>query len=67
MKKKNKNRNDDKVHVSRRKNVRKFDNHDFFICIDAEKRNNINRKKHEAKSRQIVNETLFQQIHHAQL
>ena len=47
--KKNKDRSDDKTHISRRKNIRKFDDHDFFICIDAEKRSNMNREKYKTK------------------
>ena len=48
-KNKNKNCSDNNVYVSRFKNIRKFNNHDFFTRIDIKKCNNINRKKYTAK------------------
>ena len=39
------------VHVSRCANAKKFDDHDFFICFNIEKRNNMNRKKYKTKNK----------------
>ena len=58
-KKEKKDYNNNEIHISYCKNVRKFNNHDFFIYIDAERCSNINSKKYKAKNKQIINETLF--------
>ena len=50
-KEKNKDCSDNKVHVLCCKNVKKFNDHDFFIRIDAERRSDMNQKKYKAKNK----------------
>ena len=66
-KKKNEDRDENKIHVSRDKNKKSFNCDDFFVRFNFEKHYNLNKKKHETKSEQIVEKTLFQRIRNALL
>ena len=66
-KKENQNRNENKVYVSCDKNERNFNCDSFFARFDLKKHDNLNKEEHEAKSKQIIKKTLFQQIRNALL
>ena len=64
-KRKNQNRDEDKIHVSRNESERKFNCDDSFARLNFKKHCDLNRKKHETKDEQIVEKTSFQQIRNA--
>ena len=64
-KEKNQNCNNDKIYISRYKNVKRINNYAFFIRIDIKERNNMNQKIYITKNKQIVDETSIQQVYHA--
>ena len=59
-KKKNQNRDENKTRVSCDENKRNFNYDDFFVCLNFKKHCNLNKKKHETKSEQIIERTSFQ-------
>ena len=59
---KNQNCNENKTHILRNKNERKFNYDDFFIRFNFKKHRNLNRKKHEIKDEQIVERASLQRI-----
>ena len=60
--KKNQNRGENKVYVSRDEGERNFNCDNFFACFNFEKHCNLNRKKHKTKSEQIIERASFQWI-----
>ena len=66
-KRKNQNHDENKIHVSRDENEKNFNCDDFFACLNFKKHCNLNKKEHEAKSKQIIEKTSFQRIRNALL
>ena len=60
--KKNQNRDENKIHVSRNENEKNFNCDDFSVRFNSWKHCNLNRKKHETKDEQIVERTSSQRI-----
>ena len=60
---KNQNRNENKVYVSRDENERSFNCDDFFACFNLEKHDDLNEEEHETKNEQIIERASFQRIH----
>ena len=61
-KRKNQNHDENKARVLYNKNERNFNCDDFFVCLNFKKHCDLNRKKYETKSEQIVEKALFQRI-----
>ena len=59
-KRKNQNRDEDKIHVSRDKNERNFNYDDFLARFNFKKHRDLNKKEHETKNEQIIERTSFQ-------
>ena len=58
-KRKNQNRDEDKIHVSRDENERNFNYNDFSARFSFKRHRDLNRKEHEMKDEQIVERTSF--------
>ena len=54
---KNQNHDENKVHVLRNENERKFNCDNFFVRFNFKKHRDLNRKEHETKNKQIVEKT----------
>ena len=65
--KKNQNRDESKIYVSRDENERSFNYDDFLARLNFRKHRDLNRKGHETKNGQIVERASFQRIHNALL
>ena len=61
-KRKNQNRDENKIHISRDESERNFNYDDFFVRLNFKKHHDLNKKKHETKNEQIVEKTSFQRI-----
>ena len=61
-KKKNQSRDENKTRVSYNENERNFNCDDFFVCLNFKKHYDLNKKKHEIKSEQIIERTSSQRI-----
>ena len=59
---KNQNRDENKIYVSRGEDERSFNYDDFFVCFSFKKHRDLNKKKYEMKDEQIVEKTSLQQI-----
>ena len=66
-KKKNQDRDENKIHVSRDESERNFNYNDFFVRFSFKRHLNLNKKEHETKDEQIVEKTSLQRIYNALL
>ena len=57
--KKNQNRDENKVYILYDKSERSFNRDNSLACFNFKKYNNLNRKKYETKSEQIIERMLF--------
>ena len=64
-KRKNQDRDEDKIHVSRDKNERNFNYDDFFARLNFKRHHDLNKKEHETKNEQIVERASLQRIRNA--
>ena len=62
---KNQNRDEDKIHVSRDENERSFNYDNFFARLNFKRHRDLNRKEHETKDEQIVERASSQRIRSA--
>ena len=59
---KNQNRNKNKIYILRNKNEKSINYNDFLVRLNFNKHDDLNKKKHEMKSEQILEKTSFKRI-----
>ena len=58
-KRKNQNRDKNKVYISRNESKRKFNCNNFLVRFNFKKHCDLNKKKYKTKNEQILEKTLF--------